>query len=279
MPTLDDTLLIFSDVDGTLMDSHTSDWQPAAQWLAHLREHQVPVILCSSKTAAEMDAIQRILGLQGLPFIAENGAVIQLDKRWQADVHYPRIRQGTSHSEIALLLVQLRQQHGFKFTTFSELDDRILAEVTGLPLAQASLARMQEASETLIWRDSDEQMSAFTALLADRDLRFVQGARFWHVLDARGGKDSAVNWLTRQYHHYAGKFFTTLGLGDGPNDAPLLDAVDFAVVVKGLNRHGIRLRNDSPERVFHTTLEGSAGWREGLDHMLGSGCSSSVDRT
>jgi mannosyl-3-phosphoglycerate phosphatase len=42
MPTLDDPLLVFSDVDGTLQDSHTGDWQPAAEWLARLREHRIP---------------------------------------------------------------------------------------------------------------------------------------------------------------------------------------------------------------------------------------------
>lgn len=275
MPTLDDALLVFSDVDGTLMDSHTGDWQPAALWLGRLREKHIPLILCSSKTAAEMVAIQRILGLQGLPFIAENGAVIQLDEHWQDSTHYPRIIQGTSHNEIASVLEQLRRRDGFKFTAFSELDEHVLAEVTGLPPAQASLARLQEASETLIWRDGDEQMAAFNTALADLGLRFVQGARFWHVLDERGGKDQAVNWLTRQYHHHDNKAFITLGLGDGPNDAPLLDNVDFAIVVKGLNREGIRLRDDTPSRVFHTTQEGAAGWREGMDHMLDSGDSPS----
>lgn len=46
-------------------------------------DEQIPVILCSSKTASEMDDIQQELGLGGLPYIAENGAVIQPDVRWE----------------------------------------------------------------------------------------------------------------------------------------------------------------------------------------------------
>lgn len=276
MPKLDDTLLVFTDVDGTLFDSHTGEWQAAAAWLARLHQHQIPVILCSSKTAAEMIAIQKILQLQGLPFIAENGAVIQLDEHWQDHENYPRIITGSPHADIANVLNQLRQQHGWKFTTFAELDEYVLAELTGLPLPQASLARLQEASETLIWRDSDEAMKNFDETLAQLGLRFVQGARFWHVLDERGGKDQAVNWLTRQYHRYQGKRAFTLGLGDGPNDAPLLESVDYAIVVKGLNRQGVHLRQDTPERVYHTTQEGAAGWREGMDQLFGA---SSVEHT
>lgn len=269
MPSLDDPLLIFTDIEGTLLDSHTGEWQPAAEWLARLRQRKIPVILCSSKTAAEMIAIQNLLQLQGLPFIAENGAVIQLDEHWQDHDDYPRIITGSPHAEIARVLTQLRQSNGWKFTTFTELDEHVLAELTGLTPAQANLAKLQEASETLIWRDNDERMAAFDDALAQLGLRVVQGARFWHVLDERGGKDQAVNWLTRQYRHYQGKRAVTVGLGDGPNDAPLLDNVDYAVVVKGLNRQGVTLRQDSPPRVYHTQHEGAAGWREGLDHLFG----------
>ncbi|WP_312692881.1 mannosyl-3-phosphoglycerate phosphatase-related protein [Kosakonia sp.] len=275
MPSLDSPLLVFTDVDGTLCDNHTGDWQAAADWLATLSEHHVPVILCSSKTAAEMMALQKTMGLQGLPFIAENGAVIQLDEHWQDHETYPRIITGSPHEEIASVLQKLRLKHGWKFTMFDELDEHVLSELTGMPPAQASLARLQEASETLIWRDSDEEMTAFATMLGQLGLRFVQGARFWHVLDERGGKDQAVNWLTRQYHHYTGKHAFTLGLGDGPNDAPLLDSVDYAIVVKGLNRQGVQLRKDTPDRVYHSQHEGAAGWREGLDHLFGAGAASS----
>jgi len=61
------SLLVFSDLDGTLLDSHSYDWQPAAPWLSRLREANVPVILCSSKTSAEMLYLQKTLQLQGLP--------------------------------------------------------------------------------------------------------------------------------------------------------------------------------------------------------------------
>lgn len=76
MLSIHDPLLIFTDLDGTLLNSHTFEWQPAAPWLTRLHESGVPVILCSSKTAAEMLQLQTTLNLQGLPLIAENGAVI-----------------------------------------------------------------------------------------------------------------------------------------------------------------------------------------------------------
>ena len=40
MPSLRDTLLIFSDLDGSLLDIHTYDWQPAMPWLDKLQDNQ-----------------------------------------------------------------------------------------------------------------------------------------------------------------------------------------------------------------------------------------------
>ena len=54
----------------------------------------------------------------------------------------------------------------------------------------------------------------------------------------------------------------------GEFKAPLLDSVDYAVVIKGINRQGITLRDDNPARVYHTQQPGPAGWQEGLDHFL-----------
>jgi hypothetical protein len=123
-----------------------------------------------------------------------------------------------------------------------------------------------QASVTLIWRDTDENLLQFEEELADSGLQCLQGAR-WHILDARCGKDVAVNWLIERYREQEDIEPTTLGLGDGPNDAPLLDSVDFAVVIKGINRQGITLRDDNPARVYHTQ-QPAAGWQEGLDHFL-----------
>ena len=179
---------------------------------------------------------QQELGLEGLPLIAENGAVIQPDVRWEMGQRHIR---GMSHQDIHRLIEQIRLQLRVKFTTFDDVDEHVISEWTGLTRYRSALARKHEASVTLIWRDTDEKLVQFEEELANVGLKCLQGARFWHVLDARCGKDVAVNWLIEQYRELEEIEPTTLGLGDGPNDAPLLDSVDFAVVIKGINRQGI----------------------------------------
>ena len=263
-------LIVFTDIEGSLIDIQTQRWDAASAWLNRLVEHGVPIVLCSSKTAAEMILLQKELNIGPHPLIAENGAVIQLDDTWHDDEAWPRMILGSPHEEITHVLNQLRETEGFKFTTFSDVSEQTICELTGMNMEHAALARLHEASETLIWRDSDERMQQFEDTLNSLGMQFVQGARFWHVLDQRGGKDQAVTLLRNRYQAREGFRRTAIGLGDGPNDAPLLDSTDYAVVIKGLNRMGISLKNDTPERVFHTQSGGPEGWREGLDYWLSS---------
>lgn len=270
MPDLNDSLLIISDLDGTLLDSQTHRWEAANDWLSVFKLRDIPVILCSSKSAAEIIEWQKALGLEGHAFIAENGAVIQLDARWTDSDDFPRRIIGLHHDELYATLDKLRRDHGFKFTCFADVDENTLGEWTGLTRRQAILARLAQASETFIWRDSEEMLSAFAAQISELGLMLVQGGRFWHVLDKQGGKGQALRWLYQQYQQRSSKSYITIGLGDGPNDASLLDNVDFAVVVKGYSRRPIILHNDNPQRVYHSAKYGPEGWVEGLNYFIRS---------
>ena len=64
--------LVFTDLDGTLLDHDSYRWQPAAPWLERLRLSNVMVIPVTSKTRAELMPLRRELGLHDSPFIAEN---------------------------------------------------------------------------------------------------------------------------------------------------------------------------------------------------------------
>ena len=68
------SIWVVTDVDGTLMD-HSYDLTPAKETIKSLQELSIPVILCTSKTAAEVKVIRKQLDLKD-PYIVENGAAI-----------------------------------------------------------------------------------------------------------------------------------------------------------------------------------------------------------
>jgi len=64
--------IVFSDLDGTLLDHRTYDYSPALPALAKLQEKQIPLVFCTSKTAAEMIPFRKEIKNKD-PFIVENG--------------------------------------------------------------------------------------------------------------------------------------------------------------------------------------------------------------
>jgi len=270
MPTLQDPLMIVTDLDGSLLDHHTYSWEPAQPWLERLTEESIPVVICSSKTAAEILPLQRLLGITSSPYIAENGAVLH----WEEFNGSGDRAANKGYTEICQTLQKLRDSLGFKFTGFADVTEKEVAEWTGLTPHNAALAKMREGSESLIWRDSATRFEEFSEALAAEELTLVQGGRFWSVMNQGAGKGAALDLLLRHYTHPVGHKWLTIGLGDGPNDGPMLDKVDYAVIIKGYSKTPVTLQRegrDAEERVFHSTHFGPDGWSEGLSHFINQG--------
>ncbi|WAT03021.1 mannosyl-3-phosphoglycerate phosphatase-related protein [Rouxiella chamberiensis] len=267
MPYLDDNLVVFTDLDGSLLDHNDYSWQPAQEWLDRLRAARVPVILTTSKTAVEVDALQEKLQLADQPFIAENGAMIRLPAGWHEDGS-DRAGQiiGASYQAIRHTLVALRQRYDFEFRGFGDVGAQQVIDWTGLSPENAHQAMQREASEPIIWFGNDLDFARFEKSLHQEQLALTRGGRFWHVMGADAGKGQAVNWLREQYQLRTGKPVVTLGLGDGPNDIGMLNATDFSVVIRGHHEHPMPLDNEA--QVFRTGLFGPEGWKQGLDHFV-----------
>ncbi|ROQ18217.1 mannosyl-3-phosphoglycerate phosphatase [Curtobacterium sp. PhB172] len=261
-------LMVVTDLDGTFLDHHDYSYDAALPMLERLRADDVPVVFCSSKTRAEITALQRRTGLDGQAFVAENGAIVV----GPDGNGIPDAGAGPADADLARLRAALdrtRADLDLHFATFGGETDEVVAAWTGLDLAAAGDARRREASEVLLWHaEDDDRADAFREALAAAGLDLVRGGRFWHVLPAGCDKGTAVRLLVADHERRTGTAPCTIGLGDGPNDTALLDAVDLAVVVRGHGPAPGPFADDRPERVYRTTHPGPLGWSEGLGHHL-----------
>ncbi|WP_136253185.1 HAD-IIB family hydrolase [Onishia niordana] len=267
--------LVFTDLDGTLLDHDSYRWQPAAPWLERLRLSNVMVIPVTSKTRAELMPLRRELGLHDSPFIAENGAVIGLPPAWQHarldrnPVHVDGLAIKTPGIDISFLRTRLgvlRERLDVRFRGMWELSVEEIMSLTGLSEPQARLARVREGCEPLVWDDSDMALAGFRHALEADGLCLLRGGRFWHAM-GQLNKGDGVRWLVERYRSLRGRLPQTLGLGDGPNDVPLLEAVDRAVLIPGQHGQVVSLGN---AYQYHSQHPGPRGWAEGLDHWWGS---------
>ena len=58
------TLLIFTDLDGTLLDHHTYSFQPAKAAMQALKTFSIPCVINTSKTFVELIALREELNHQ-----------------------------------------------------------------------------------------------------------------------------------------------------------------------------------------------------------------------
>jgi mannosyl-3-phosphoglycerate phosphatase len=256
--------VVFSDLDGTLLDHDTYDWQPAAPALQALKARGIPVVLVSSKTLAELEVHRRAMALPD-PVVAENGAAIDVP-----DGYFPGIGSVdfTSIDREALRrhLDAIREEGDYDCLSFAELGEDGIAQATGLTAEQAVLANRRRASEPLLWRDSEERLSAFVAAVEARGLRCTRGGRFVH-LTGPVDKADAVAELCRAYRRkWPDAMLQSVALGDGPNDLGMLRAADVAVVIRG--RHGRPMPMEGHAHVLRPAKPGPAGWAEAMQTLL-----------
>ena len=72
-------LVIFSDLDGCLLDRQTYSFEPAQAALRLIKGKIIPLILVSSKTRVEIEEYRRRLK-NDHPFVSENGGAVFIPK-------------------------------------------------------------------------------------------------------------------------------------------------------------------------------------------------------
>ena len=73
--------VIYTDLDGTLLDHHTYAFDEALETIKALKDRGIPIIPCTSKTRAETVSLMQAMDIHG-PMIIENGAAIWVPQDW-----------------------------------------------------------------------------------------------------------------------------------------------------------------------------------------------------
>jgi len=267
-------LLIVTDLDGTLLDPETYDIGPAGPVLLRIARAGIPLVLCSSKTRAEIEALQQRLGIHH-PFITENGGAIvaplgyfgRVPHRAVVDGGRFVLALGRPYPEVVYALREVAAAQRVKVIGFSDMTVGDVAEECGLPVLDAQLAKLREFDEPFRLLDRDPATrSRFLKALHRRGLRAMSGGRFDHVTGDTD-KGRAVAELRTLMPEGLGPVVMA-GLGDGLNDVSMLREVDLPVIVRSdLNGATGRMLRKVP--TAHVTSScGPAGWAEAVTSLL-----------
>lgn len=240
--------LVFTDLDASLLNEDDYAWDGATEAIEMLRQHKIPLVLASSKTASEMRRLADEIGTNA-PLICENGGSIGWLDGTSSAVEVDR-------TTILESLDQMRGE-GFAFRSFRDLGATGIAEVTGLPIDRAELALDRHATEPLLFDGDDKSYQRFAERLSELGLTVIRGGRFFHVA---GPIDKSFA-MTRVIDFYTSQGWETpitLAIGDSPNDLRMLQQADYAIVIPGTD--GKPKIDPEHSRVIVANAHGCQGW-------------------
>lgn len=260
--------VIFTDLDGTLLDHNTYSFEPAVPVLARLRELRIPWVLVTSKTRAETEPIREIMGNEH-PFIVENGGAVWIPRgTFSAALEgsrrvdgYDVLEWGMPYEQVVQKLAEASRISGCRVTGFHQMDAPAIAALSGLSVEQARLAKQRNYGEPFQIHDID-RTEALLGALANVGLRWTRGGRFWHAMGAND-KAQAVKHLIALYEEY-GKV-ESVGLGDNINDAGFLAVVGSPIAIRS---GGTEALQALVPNIFVTEARGPEGWSDAVQRFL-----------
>jgi len=265
--------VVFTDLDGTLLDASSYSFEAAIPALRLLRSKEIPLVVCSSKTRKEIEHYRKLLDNRH-PFITENGGGIFIPAGyfrhdltssgmpWTKEGIYKVINLGTRYERLREAMRELRSE-GFDVTGFGDMTAEEVAEATGLALEEAEMAKERDFDEPFLFNGSKEEIKALEEAISKKGFSSTQG-RFFHIL-GDSGKGKAIAILAELY----GKEFgcvITVGLGDSLNDAPMLECVDYPVLVK--KPDGSHYPRIQIAKLIRTDGIGPEGWNDAVLGIL-----------
>lgn len=267
--------LVFTDMDGTLLDHHTYSHAAALKTLDTLRQARIPVIPTTSKTFEEMEVLRNQIDLAG-PFIVENGAAIHIphgfmrqkpaNTQWIANYW---VRQFCSKKHYWLTLInRIKPDFEGEFTHFTEMSIEQICDATGLSEEEARRAADRRYGEPVMWLGSESRKQDFIHAMIGVGAKPLQGGRFIHI-SGDCDKGAALQWMVREFaRQYPELDCQSIALGDGQNDVAMLEVADYAVRIRSPNHPVPELQKT--QQVFTSTHFGPEGWSEMLDNLITS---------
>jgi mannosyl-3-phosphoglycerate phosphatase len=263
-------LIVFTDLDGTLADFNTYSIEAALPAIAMLKKNNIPLIICSSKTRAEIEKIRSPID-NTHPFISENGGAIFVPIDYfsyefpftRKDLKYLIIEFGTPYHKIRGKFHKIQSAFPDSVRGFGDMAAHEVANLCAMPPDEGILAKEREYDEPFILEDKTK-LEEIHAMAEEDRLQIIKGGRFYHLM-GENDKGKAVSFLIDIFRR-AYDNFTTIALGDSQNDSPMLHVVDYPVLVK--KPDGSHDPNITLDNLIFSPGKGPGGWNQSVLELL-----------
>lgn len=263
--------VIFTDIDGTLLDSYFPDLNKAKKLVEKTIQNGIHLILCSSKTELEQDLIRSNIQLKE-PFIVENGGatIIPLGYFKKSKFNHSKkfqnkyiIETGGSSFKIRSLLKKIRTKHKINFKGTSDLSIPELSKITKLSEDYAKRMITRKYSETIVQINSKD-MPNFVINVEELGLKVIPGGQYFDIT-LGNDKGTAAKILMEIFRKEYENNVIFFGIGDSKNDESMLSLMNHSILVQKPDASWQNLSIDNLQKVKGI---GTRGWEVALEIIL-----------
>jgi len=264
-------IIIFTDLDGTLLDAETYSCELAADALKEIAALRIPLVMMSSKTRSEIESVRRDLK-NNHPFVSENGGGIFIPDGYfpflvphtRRTPGYLFVETGVPYPRLTAFLDRITREHSLPIRGFHSLAVEEVSRLAGLSIEAASRAKEREYDEPFLFDGDRAQWDLLEEMVTAEGLVLTRGGRFHHVSGPHN-KGTAARILTDCYRRrYPDALIA--GLGDAANDLPFLKIVDSPVLVQ--RPDGTYEPEIDVPGFYHAPQPGPAGWNRAVLELI-----------
>jgi len=272
--------LIFTALEGALVDPRTDSFAGAEEALSELDRRKIAFVLLTSRTREQIEPLRRKLG-HNHPFVTENGGGIFFPDGYFSlripgavrTARYLSIAQGRPYAEVCEALDDIAEECAVGVAGFHHMSLREIADNTGLRPRNAELARAREFDEPFYFTSADDKAIArFVETARERGFDTRRGPTFWH-LSARCDAARAVRSLAQLFREATHIKLRLVGIGGGEEDLAWLRAVDLAILLPDSREAAKPSENlqENPGRTRTIVMgdaPGPAGWNKAILNII-----------
>jgi len=233
--------IIFTDLDGTLLDHETYSFADAEEALSLVKSKNIPLIIVTSKTSSEVFEVQEQLEIS-YPFIVENGGAVFFPEQFADFVCSDCEKQnnffvktvGAEREKILDFLEPLK--FNLKIRSFVDFSDDELSKLMNMNVKDIKKSKKREFSEPFIFLENEkENFNLLQKKAVESGFKILKGGRFYHLVGCSQDKGEAVKIVKNAYSLKNDGFDKSIGIGDSMNDFDMLKQVDIPVLVAKKN--------------------------------------------
>ena len=184
---------------------------------------------------------------------------------------------GESADSIRAKLSNIRKKYDINFKGVEDFSIEELSNLVSISKEQAKRMAKRDYGETILQIQRND-ISRFLKYVKAEGMKVIYGGRFFDVTIGTD-KGLAVGLLKRLFNNKLHNDVTFFGIGDSPNDVPMLNLMDVPILVQRpnsswLNNEEMKIKNGSDSigidfaRIIKVEGVGPNGWENAINKII-----------